>query len=138
MNDQRVMMDNFLKSPIFHDGHLHQIIPVTANSAAEALEIGISYAQHDFVVYAHQDVYLPHSWDATFCQHVINAKQKFVNASLFGLYGAGFNGDQNYATGIVADRHKLLKGGVSPSLVSTLDEFLFGFLNKTMWVALQN
>jgi 2-polyprenyl-3-methyl-5-hydroxy-6-metoxy-1,4-benzoquinol methylase len=128
-NDGRCFNDNFMSSPIFKNQHIHQIIALNNQpSAAEALENGIKFAKNDFIVYTHQDAYLPHKWDAVFTKKVNEAKTLDVNASMFGVYGAKFENGSSVHHGCVMDRHCYLNNGSPfPANVDSLDELLFGF-----------
>lgn len=128
-NDRRVLNDNFMASPIFKGQHPHQIVLLEHQpSAAQAMETGIKHAVHDFVVYAHQDVYLPHKWDVMYCRKVIEAQALIPNAAIFGVYGARMQGDANVRHGCVMDRHWYRNdGGTFPAEVESLDELLIGF-----------
>lgn len=128
-NDRRVLRDNFGSSPIFRSPHPHQLITLEHQpSAALAMENGISLAEHDFVVFLHQDVYLPRKWDAAFCHNVKEAQRAIGNAEMFGVYG--LRGGIGAATkhGHVIDRHWHLNFSTSlPAVVDSLDELLIGF-----------
>jgi SAM-dependent methyltransferase len=128
-NDRRVLGDNLLASPIFKGTHPHQLLLLENQaSAASALEVGVRHAANSFVVYAHQDVYLPSQWDSIFCRNVTEAKTKIQNSALFGVYGACIDAGTHLRHGCVMDRHWYRNdGGEFPVSVESLDEMLFGF-----------
>jgi hypothetical protein len=128
-NDRRVLSDNFANSPIFKGRHPHQLIMLEhQTSAAQALENGIRLAEHDFIVYVHQDVYLPQKWDAIFCRKVTEAQTAISNAEMFGVFGVRSRNGEAIRHGHVVDRHWYLKhDDVLPIEVDSIDELLIGF-----------
>jgi SAM-dependent methyltransferase len=128
-NDRRVLYENFVSSPVFKGQNPHQLIMLEhQTSAAQALESGVSLAEHNFVVYVHQDVYLPHKWDSIFCRKVIEAQATFCNAEMFGVYGVRWNNGEVIKHGHVMDRHWSLKhDNKLPAEVDSVDELLIGF-----------
>lgn len=132
INNRRILGDNFQVSPIFQGQHPHQLILLeNQSSAAQALENGTRMAQHDFVVYAHQDVYFPHKWDAIFSRKVINALTRIENAALFGVFGARSCDGESTRHGAVMDRRWYLNSlDDFPVKVDSVDELLIGFQKK--------
>ncbi|MBF0340552.1 MAG: methyltransferase domain-containing protein [Magnetococcales bacterium] len=129
-NDRRVLADNFLSSPILRAPTPHQVILLEDQpSAGDALANGVQQAIHDFIVYVHQDVYLPERWDAIFTQRVLLAQGAIPNARVFGVYGVHYQeGVGGLHHGFVMDRHwARLNGGPFPVEVESLDEMVFGF-----------
>jgi SAM-dependent methyltransferase len=131
-NDRRQLGDNFACSPIFKGSHPHQLILLeNQTSAAQAMETGMSRAQHDFVVYLHQDVYLPERWDAMFCRGVTEATQRVGHAGLYGVFGARCRNGASTQHGRVMDRHWSLDSrDAYPVEVDSIDELLIGFRKK--------
>ncbi|MBF0271300.1 MAG: methyltransferase domain-containing protein [Magnetococcales bacterium] len=128
-NDRRVLGDNFLSSAIFRQPHPHQLILLENQpSAGAALANGVRQALHDFVVYAHQDVYLPDRWDLQFTRRVFQARQSLPEARVFGVYGVNLRDGEGVHHGLVMDRHWAREsGGPLPVAVESLDEMLIGF-----------
>jgi SAM-dependent methyltransferase len=131
-NDRRTLGDNFACSPIFRGNHPHQLILLENQaSAAQAMTSGISRAEHDFVVYLHQDVYLPERWDAMFCRSVTEASRRIGQAGLYGVFGARSRGGASTQHGRVMDRHWYLDSRDEyPVEVDSIDELLIGFPKK--------
>lgn len=127
--DRVVLADNLMSSAIFKGQHPHQILVLEAQtSVGEALENGIQQAQHAWVVYVHQDVYLPQGWDQRFCQQVTEAASQVAQAGLFGVYGIQRRNTGSRLHGTLMDRqwHKQ-EGGPFPRRVDALDDVLIGF-----------
>ena len=133
VNNRPVLRDNLESSPIFRGAHPHQLIRLEQqSSAAEALENGIRLAEHDFVVYLHQDVYLPHKWDGAFCRKVAEARRSVKNAEMFGVYGVCLREGREIKHGRVMDRHCHLNHSTAlPAVVDSLDELLIGFWKQS-------
>ncbi|MBF0164647.1 MAG: class I SAM-dependent methyltransferase [Magnetococcales bacterium] len=131
-NDHRILQDNLLCSPIFHDAHPHQIILVENQpSAAQAIAFGLRQAVHECIVYAHQDVYLPRGWDVVYTHRLAEARVHIPTAALFGVYGVRSLDGQGNHHGMVMDRRWLrITGHPLPVEVDSLDEMLIGF-NKS-------
>jgi len=131
-NNRSVLRDNFASSPIFQGTHPHQLIQLEQqSSAAEALANGVRHAEHEFVVYLHQDVYLPHNWDAVFCRKVTEAERLIKNAGMFGVYGVCLRDGKVINHGHVMDRHCHLNYSKAlPAVVDSMDELLIGFRKK--------
>lgn len=132
-NDRRVLRDNFASSPIFRGSHPHQLIQLEQQAcAADALEHGIRQAEHEFVVYLHQDVYLPHHWDAVFCRKVTEAERLIKDAGMFGVYGVCLRDGKLINHGHVMDRHCHLNYSKAlPAVVDSVDELLIGFRKES-------
>lgn len=128
-NNERMIRDNLLSSPVFQGDHPHQLIILeNKKSAAEAMEEGIRQATHKFVVYLHHDVYLPTRWDDIFCSKVLQAEAQFGNVGVFGVYGINCRDGKAVHSGFVLDRTAdLCHGGPFPVQVESLDEVLLGF-----------
>lgn len=125
-NDTRVLAENLLASPCLAEGR-HQILCVEgATSAAEGLNAVIEAADHELVVLAHQDVYLPQWWIARLWQQYAAARATFGETiGVLGAYGVANNATGIGRYGRVADREFLLDEPTPlPARVGSLDELV--------------
>ena len=105
-----------------------------ARAPRTALNIGIERARHEWVVWVHQDVFLPAGWDRCLAQQLDEAERRFGPIGVAGVYGVGEviarsdDSTQPLAAeriGWVVDRGRMLRDGPElPARVATLDELL--------------
>ena len=94
---------------------------VAAHDAADPSQPGYSW-----LVWVHQDVFLPQGWDTRFKQRLTSALLEFPKLSVVGVYGVSSAGANARRAGHVLDRGTLLREPVPlPCLVDSLDELLF-------------
>lgn len=63
VNDDKVLQQNLLSSPLFANNDKHQVIEKRGYaSAATAYNAAIEEAENDIIVFVHQDVYFPDNW----------------------------------------------------------------------------
>lgn len=125
-NDARVLAENLLASPCLTEGR-HQLLCVEgATSAAEGLNAVIEAADHELVVLAHQDVYLPQWWIARLWQQYAAARATFGETiGVLGAYGVASHAAGIGRYGHVADREFLLdEPAPLPARVGSLDELV--------------
>ena len=91
VSDDSLLEANLLASPcIAGPGSPHEAILIhEAPSAAAGLTMGLMRANHHWVVYAHQDVYLPEGWDRCLFQQIQEAERRFGPIGVAGVYGVG-------------------------------------------------
>ena len=64
ISDDELLDSNLLASPCLAAGSPHEVILVrNARSAADGLNLGIERATGELIVCAHQDVFMPGTWD---------------------------------------------------------------------------
>ncbi|MBK7509911.1 MAG: hypothetical protein IPI16_18065 [Comamonadaceae bacterium] len=79
----------------------------------------------DWLVWAHQDVFLPEGWDRRFAAALRDARFRFPNLAVAGAYGISGAGRSAVRAGHVLDRGQLLKEPAAlPCPVNSLDELL--------------
>jgi SAM-dependent methyltransferase len=125
-NDQDVLRDNLLASPCLQAGHHEMLLVQDATSAADGLNAIIGQAQHELIVLAHQDVYLPIWWIARLWQQYEQARHATGDrVGVMGVYGVRGTPHGIERSGRVADRDFLLNEPAPlPSRVSSLDELV--------------
>lgn len=79
-----------------------------------------------WLVWVHQDVYLPQDWDLHFARALIEAAQRIPNLAVAGVYGIAGTGPNARRAGRLLDRGALLhEPAALPCEVDSLDELLF-------------
>ena len=82
--------------------------------------------QNSWLVWVHQDVFLPQGWDTVFTQALSVALQQFPKLAVVGVYGVSGTGTDARRAGHLLDRGALLREPAAlPCLVDSLDELLF-------------
>lgn len=115
-----------LASPCFRSGGERLVLQVNAASAAEAVNSVLdSGPSARWVVWLHQDVFLPDGWSALFVQRLQEAQARWPHLAVAGVYGVRGAGAQALRAGHVLDRGSLLHEKAQlPQLVDSLDELL--------------
>jgi len=126
-SDPAVLNRYLLSSPCLVVPGYHQTIYHHADSAASAFNYEISeQRQAVWLVWAHQDVFLPQGWDSGFITAIAEAERCFSKLAVVGVYGVSGAGRQAKRAGHLLDRGKLLRESTRlPCLVDTVDELLF-------------
>ncbi len=97
-----------------------------AAMAAARIEPSNLPSQSSWLVWVHQDAYLPQGWDAVFTQALTAALRQFPKLAVAGVYGVIGAGTDARRAGHVLDRGTLLREPEPlPCLVDSLDELLF-------------
>ncbi len=127
VTDLQVLQERLLASPCFQRTG-HQLTAVhNAASAAQAFNSAMKgAAPGSWLVWVHQDVFLPLGWDAVFAAALNQAQAQFPKLAVAGVYGVAGAGADARRAGQVLDRGKLLREPLAlPCLVDSLDELLF-------------
>ena len=121
---------NIARSPGLKEMDVELIIVRDAKSAAEAFETGRKMCKNDWILYMHQDVYIPKNSGISLSRLLLDlehldAKQHgtLENFSLLGFAGIGVNqSSQFYNSGLLVDRKKLFSNPPADVAIS-VDEF---------------
>jgi len=132
LSDNSVLDANLMASPCLGSGTPHEVIAIrNAPSAAAGLNLGLGRAKHDWIVYVHQDVFLPSGWDHRLEEQLREAERRFGPVGVAGVYGVSEvvkGQDEPPAAqriGRVVDRGRMLDEAPElPAPVATLDELL--------------
>jgi len=126
-NNGEVLKRRLLASPCLKDGHYAQAIYFNESSPAAAFNKEIERRPNaQWLVWAHQDVYLPLGWDQQFITKIEQAIKQFPKLAVVGVYGISGHGAQACRAGNVLDREEhLMEPAALPSLVDSLDGLLF-------------
>ena len=122
-----VLEKRLLSSPCLQRGGQPLSVHFNAPSAAHGFNAALQAAAADsWLVWAHQDVYLPEGWDRRFALALAEALQQFPRLAVTGVYGLAGHGADARRAGHVIDRGALLRESAAlPCLVDSLDELLF-------------
>jgi hypothetical protein len=131
----KVLSEHLLSSPCLRNGGHSLTVFFNAPSAAHGFNAAmiaasntadLSQSNFSWLVWAHQDVFLPQGWDLRFNQALDAALLKFPKLTVVGAYGVVGAGGQSRRAGHVLDRGTLLKESMPlPCLVDSLDELMF-------------
>lgn len=123
VSDPAIASQHLLASPDFNeqDPHLHLVLG--AQRAAEAFNaIAEQHAATPWLIWVHEDVYLPAGWIAAFEAALHEAQLRWPALAVLGVYGT--TADHQHA-GEVLDRGLHLEGAIAlPCLALGIDELL--------------
>ena len=122
-----VAQQRLLASPCLQAGGPPLTMQVNAPSAAAAVNAVLdSGPSQRWLVWLHQDVFLPEGWDRLFAERLDEALERWPDLAVAGVYGVQGAGAQAVRAGHVLDRGKLLhEPAPLPCAVDSLDELLF-------------
>lgn len=127
VSDTEVLRQRLLASPCLQAGGYPLLALHNARSAADAFNTAISAAPADsWLVWVHQDVFLPAGWEHSFAASLQQAQALFPQLAVAGVYGLSGHADQARRAGHVLDRGTLLREPAAlPCRADSLDELLF-------------
>lgn len=116
-----------MASPCVQRGGMPVLAYFNCTSAAQAFNAAMdSKPASRWLVWLHQDVFLPLGWDTQFAQAIEEAQSRFDQLSVVGVYGVRGAGVNAVRAGHVLDRGVQLKEPAAlPYEVDSLDELLF-------------
>lgn len=116
-----------LASPCLAAGGYPLAIYFNASSAAEGFNSAMRVANDvEWLIWVHQDVFLPDGWDVGFARGLIDAQTRYPDMAVAGVYGVAGAATLAKRAGQVLDRGNLLREPEPlPCLVDSLDELLF-------------
>jgi hypothetical protein len=132
-NSLEVLSQRLLASPCLHQGGyplaLYFNIPCAAdgfNAAVAAVSATSAATPADWLIWVHQDVFLPAGWHSQFAHALAGAIHQFPKLAVAGVYGIANAGAKAQRAGHVLDRGTILQEPAQlPCLVDSLDELLF-------------
>ena len=130
-SNPEVLTQRLLASPCLRQGGWPLAVNFNNTSAAQGFNAAMTAMQgtadaRTWLVWVHQDVFLPEGWDKRFCLALDAALQTFPKLAVAGVYGLVGAGAAAKRAGHVLDRGRLLReGALMPCLVDSLDELLF-------------
>jgi len=129
VSNDAVLNQHLLRSPCMQSKkypvHLHYDCP-SAAAAFNPYALGQhAFPNNTWLIWVHQDVYLPSGWDHLFMNNLVAAQQQFPRLGVIGLYGVHGSGSSAMRAGKVLDRgNPLVEKAALPCLVDSLDELL--------------
>ena len=122
-----VFEQRLMSSPCVQRGGLQVLAFFNCASAAQAFNSAMdSKPSSRWLVWLHQDVFLPMGWENQFSKAIEVAESKFDRLSVVGVYGVRGAGDKAVRAGHVLDRGvRLQETTTLPCEVDSLDELLF-------------
>ena len=130
-SDVAVLAKRLLASPCLQRNGQSLVVYFNAASAADGFNAALAAERQrssgaNWLVWLHQDVFLPEGWDTRFEQALVQALQQFPKLAVAGVYGVAGAGVAARRAGHVLDRGALLRESAPlPCLVDSLDELLF-------------
>lgn len=124
-----VLTQRLAASPCLAPGGLSWQAVFNASSAAQAFNPLMDTLRltrtADWLVWVHQDVYLPAGWSAAFSAGLRYALERWPSAMVAGVYGVKGHGSAAQRCGHVLDRGRMLHESTPlPCTVDSLDELL--------------
>lgn len=121
-----VLAQRLAQSPCLQKGGLPWAAYFNCATAAQAFNQQLcANTTVDWLVWVHQDVYLPADWDQQFRQALMLATEQWPDLAVAGVYGVQGAGESMRRAGHVLDRGQLLQEPAAlPCLVDSLDELL--------------
>jgi hypothetical protein len=126
-NDSTVLRRRLLASACLAGCEYAQAVHVSAPSAAAAFNVEMAHLPAaEWLVWAHQDVFLPPDWDQRFIAAIRDAEVQFSQLAVVGVYGVAGAGAAARRAGHVMDRGTVLQETIPlPCRVDSIDELLF-------------
>lgn len=129
VSNQAVFTNRLAASPCIRSGQWGLSVHRGATSAAQGFNATMDALQGtgtQWLIWVHQDVYLPPGWDAQFLQSLAEAQVTFDSVAVAGVYGLRGAGAEAVRAGRVLDRGVLLEEpALLPLEADSLDELLF-------------
>lgn len=130
VSQPKVLADRLLASPCLAERRYPLAVHTGADSAATAINHELDHhPQAHWLIWVHQDVSLPEGWDTSFMAALSEARQRWPNLAVAGVYGIAATpadaADEPRRAGHLLDRGQLLQEATPlPCLASSLDELL--------------
>jgi len=93
VNDKTVLERNLLRSPVLNLPGVSLLLREGYESAGRAYQSALAQGKNEWVVFVHQDVFIPEGWERKLL-HAIRSLESVDRAwAVIGLYGVTSNGD---------------------------------------------
>ena len=125
VNSDEVLQQNLLRSPhLLADGANQLLVRRNFPSASLAYNSAIDEAEHDLIIFIHQDIYLPHAWFRDLRRAISILRATDPQWGVLGVFGSrrdAYGGcGEVYTTGRGTHGNRIDR----PELVETLDEIV--------------
>jgi len=128
VSDAQILARNALASPCMASRAEDRLFLMHGcRSAADGFNAARVLARSEWLVFLHQDVFLPEGWDVQFSTGLEQAQHRFPRLAVAGVYGVQTLADGTpLRAGRVRDRGRWLEEPAElPCAVQSLDELLF-------------
>jgi glycosyltransferase involved in cell wall biosynthesis len=88
VNNEDILTKNLLRSPLLKNVGASLQLQKGYRSAAVAYNAGLKNCTNDYVVFVHQDVYIPLGWELKIARHIAYLDKVDPNWAVLGLFGA--------------------------------------------------
>jgi len=122
VNNEESLERDLLSSPMLRDGRVPVFTYRNAKSAGEAYNAGIEATDQEYMVFVHQDVYLPLGWELQVSRAIRFLEDKQVPWAVLGCMGVTRSGDFAGTGWSSGSRREHRHGPQQPTEVSSLDE----------------
>lgn len=137
----QILGERLLSSPCLKAGGYPLTVHFNAPSAAHGFNATLKAEREksstgrrgtSWLVWVHQDVFLPQGWDLAFEKALVETQKAFSRLAVVGVYGLAGAGASARRAGNVLDRGKLLREPAHlPCRADSLDELLFAVQTDT-------
>ena len=124
-NDQDVLQNNLLASPLLRCGNVTPTIEQGHRSASAAYNAGLSKISAPLAVFVHQDVYIPGNWERSLFSAIDQLETSGQKWGMLGLVGICSDSrivGRSWSTGI---GHEVGARLSRPEKAESVDEMLF-------------
>ncbi|MDZ7588217.1 MAG: glycosyltransferase [Parasphingorhabdus sp.] len=87
VNDDQVLQDNLLASPLFANSKVEHVQLRDQPSASIAYNRGLDQTSAPICIFAHQDVYFPRPWLDQLCEQMAKLEEVDPDWAVLGLFG---------------------------------------------------
>ena len=88
VNTPQVFANRLMASPCVAQGRVPLSAYFTCTDAAQGFNAAMATCNSEaWLVWVHQDVFLPEGWDTQFCAALAQAQRQFANLAIAGVYG---------------------------------------------------
>jgi hypothetical protein len=94
VNNEDTLAKNLLRSPLLSNAGVSLQLQKGYRSASVAYNSALSQCKNDFVIFAHQDVYIPAEWEKAVVRNISSLDAVDPDWAVLGVYGVMSSGAQ--------------------------------------------
>jgi hypothetical protein len=94
VNNEDTLAKNLLRSPLLSNAGVSLQLQKGHRSASAAYNSALSQCKNDFVIFAHQDVYIPAEWEKAVVRNISSLDAVDPDWAVLGVYGVMSSGAQ--------------------------------------------
>jgi hypothetical protein len=122
VNNEESLERDLLSSPLLRDGQVPVVTIRDAKSAGEAYNAGLRATDQEYIIFVHQDVYLPRGWDLELSRNIQRLRQERAPWAVLGCIGVTRGGEFAGTCWSSGARREHRHGPERPTVVTSLDE----------------